>query len=99
MGIAPDDLVLIPFPAGFAANADGGTGTVGGVTGWAVTAGASKEAVDFLVYYASIDAQKKFAEAGLGIPSAIGCGFYHHGAEAAMGVEDYRSGLGPPAVC
>jgi raffinose/stachyose/melibiose transport system substrate-binding protein len=75
-GIAPDDLVLIPFPAGFAANADGGTGTVGGVTGWAVTAGASKEAVDFLVYYASIDAQKKFAEAGLGIPSAIGADSY-----------------------
>jgi raffinose/stachyose/melibiose transport system substrate-binding protein len=71
-GIAPDDLVLIPFPAGFAADADGGTGTVGGITGWAVTKGAPKEAVDFLVYYASVDAQKKFAEANLGIPSSIG---------------------------
>jgi raffinose/stachyose/melibiose transport system substrate-binding protein len=71
-GIAPDDLVLIPFPAGFAANADGGTGTVGGITGWAVTKGAPKEAVEFLTYLASVDAQKATAEAGLGIPSAIG---------------------------
>lgn len=71
-GIAPDDLVLIPFPAGFEANADGGTGTVGGITGWAVTTGAPKEAVDFLTYLASVDAQKATAEAGLGIPSAIG---------------------------
>jgi raffinose/stachyose/melibiose transport system substrate-binding protein len=71
-GIAPDDLVLIPFPAGFEANADGGTGTVGGITGWAVTKGAPKEAVDFLTYLASVDAQKATAEAGLGIPSAIG---------------------------
>ena len=71
-GIAPDDLVLIPFPAGFEGDADGGTGTVGGITGWAVTKGAPKEAVDFLAYYASVDAQKKFAEANLGIPSAIG---------------------------
>lgn len=75
-GIAPDDLVLIPFPGGFEANADGGTGTVGGVTGWAVTAGAPQEAVDFLAYYASVDAQKKFAEKGLGIPSAIGVDAY-----------------------
>jgi raffinose/stachyose/melibiose transport system substrate-binding protein len=71
-GIASDDLVLIPFPAGFAANADGGTGTVGGITGWVVTKGAPKEAVDFLTYLASVDAQKATAEAGLGIPSAIG---------------------------
>lgn len=71
-GIAPDDLVLIPFPAGFEANADGGTGTVGGITGWAVTKSAPKEAVDFLTYLASVDAQKTTAEKGLGIPSAIG---------------------------
>lgn len=71
-GIAPDDLVLIPFPAGFEANADEGTGTVGGITGWAVTKGASKEAVEFLTYLASVDAAKATAEAGLGIPSAIG---------------------------
>ena len=71
-GIAPDDLVLIPFPAGFAANADGGTGTVGGITGWAVTKGAPKEAVDFLTYYASVDSMKNFAEKGIGIPSSIG---------------------------
>ena len=71
-GIAPDDLVLVPFPSGFDGNADGGTGTVGGITGWAVTKGAPKEAVDFLTYYASVEAQKVFAEANLGIPSAIG---------------------------
>jgi len=71
VGIAPDDLVLIPFPSGLA-DKDGGTGTVGGITGWAVTKGAPKEAVDFLTYYASVDSQKRFAEANLGIPSAIG---------------------------
>lgn len=71
-GIAPDDLVLIPFPAGFAANADAGTGTVGGITGWAVTKGAPKEAVEFLTFMASLESAKATAAAGLGIPAAIG---------------------------
>jgi len=71
-GIAPKDLVLIPFPSGFSTGKGDGSETVGGITGWAVTAGAPKEAVDFLVYYASVDSMKRVAEAGLGIPSAIG---------------------------
>lgn len=75
-GIATDDLVLIPFPSGFAANADGGTGTVGGITGWAVTKGAPKEAVEFLTYMASVESTKATAEAGLGIPSSIGVEAY-----------------------
>ena len=72
VGIAMDDLVLVPFPADFPGGKGDGTETVGGVTGWAVTKGASKEAVDFLIYYANAEQQRRYAEAGLGIPSSIG---------------------------
>ncbi|MEO8757671.1 MAG: extracellular solute-binding protein [Devosia sp.] len=71
-GIAPADLAIVPFPAGVPGGKGLGTETLGGIAGYEISAKAPPEATQFLEYFASRDVQKKIAEGGLGIPSAIG---------------------------
>ena len=75
-GIARENLLTIAFPRDVPGGKGDGTETVGGLAGYVLTAGAQPEAVEFLKYYASVDQQKMFAEAGLGIPAALGVGEY-----------------------
>ena len=74
-GIGRENLLVAPFPA-VESGAGDGTETVGGLSGYTITAGAPPEAVDFLIYYAALDQQKAYAESGLGIPSATGVAEY-----------------------
>ncbi len=71
-GIAREDLVTIPFPSGTPAGKGDGTETVGGLSGWVVTAGADPAAADVLKHFASLVHAQPVAESGLGIPSALG---------------------------
>jgi raffinose/stachyose/melibiose transport system substrate-binding protein len=75
-GISRENLLTVPFPGQVPGGHGDGTETVGGLSGWTITRGAPDEAVDFLVYYASVDQAKAYAEAGLGIPLAIGVAEY-----------------------
>lgn len=71
-GISRDNLLTVPFPGGVTGGAGDSTETVGGLSGWVVTKGAPAEAVKYLTYMAALDQAKAFAEAGLGIPAALG---------------------------
>ncbi len=71
VGVLPENLTAVGFPGGFT-GAGNGTETLGGIGGFEISAKAPPEAVKFLEYFASRDVQKKIAEGGLGIPSAIG---------------------------
>lgn len=67
-GVAPEWLGWFPFPS-----VPGGQGdptvTMGGGDGWGVSADAPEEAVALVKYLASADVQRRFAEAGSGIPA------------------------------
>lgn len=70
-GIPDADLALIRFPAvkdGVGAPTD----TFGGINGWAVTASAKPEAIDFLKFFTTKEIQSQSAEKGFFIPVAIG---------------------------
>jgi raffinose/stachyose/melibiose transport system substrate-binding protein len=70
-GIANDQIGLAPFP-----ELPGGKGkitdTLGGVQGFLVTKDAPPEAIDFLKYFVSAEAQKAAAEAGVYVPATKG---------------------------
>ncbi len=70
-GVPDDQMATLRFPG-----VDGGAGkatdTFGGVTGWAVTAGASPDAVKFLRALTSLENQNRGGAAGLFIPVAKG---------------------------
>jgi raffinose/stachyose/melibiose transport system substrate-binding protein len=70
-GLTDDQLALVRFPM-----VDGGAGnatdTYGGLNGWAVAAGASPEALDFLRWMNARDNQAREAAAGFFIPVALG---------------------------
>ncbi|MEX6505205.1 extracellular solute-binding protein [Jiella sp. M17.18] len=70
-GISREDLGTFAFPV-----VEGGAGdpsdTFGGVNCWAVSRGASPQAIDFVKYFTSADAEKTMAEAGMLIPAAKG---------------------------
>jgi len=72
-GVPDADLGMIPFPM-----VEGGKGdptdVIGGAGGFVVTAGAPKEAVDFLVHFVSKSSQERAAATGLWIPFAKGAG-------------------------
>jgi raffinose/stachyose/melibiose transport system substrate-binding protein len=63
--------VTFRFPA-VAGGAGKASDTFGGVTGWAVTTGASPDAMKFLKYLTSLDNQKLGGGEGLFIPVAKG---------------------------
>lgn len=71
VGIAAENLGRFAFPA-----VEGGAGavtdTLGGLNGWAVTKNAPPEALDFLKFLSSADAERTMAEAGMMIPVAVG---------------------------
>ena len=67
-GVAPEWLGWFPFPSVPGAAGDP-TITMGGGDGWGVAADAPDEAVELVKYLASADVQRRFAEAGSGIPA------------------------------
>ncbi len=70
-GLAQENIGRFPFPA-----VEGGAGdttdTFGGLNGWAVTADAPEEAVDFLRWFTAAEQQRRMAEATGMIPVAVG---------------------------
>ncbi len=70
-GIPPDQLGMMPFPT-----VPGGKGkatdTLGGINGFLVTKDAPDQAIDFLKYFETVEAQKGAAEKGLYVPAVIG---------------------------
>ena len=70
-GLAEDNIGRFPFPA-----VEGGAGettdTFGGLNGWAVTANAPDEAVDFLRWFTAPEQQQRMAEASGMILVAVG---------------------------
>lgn len=67
-GVAPEWLGWFPFPSIPGAAGDP-TITMGGGDGWGVSADAPDEAVELVKYLSSADVQRRFAEAGSGIPA------------------------------
>lgn len=67
-GVAPEWLGWFPFPS-VPGSAGDPTATMGGGDGWGVSADAPDEAVELVKYLASADVQRRFAEAGSGIPA------------------------------
>jgi raffinose/stachyose/melibiose transport system substrate-binding protein len=70
-GIPDGQLGLAPFPS-----IEGGKGkvtdTLGGLQGFLIAKGAPAEAIDFLKYFASPEAQKAAAESGVYVPAIKG---------------------------
>lgn len=67
-GVAPEWLSWFPFPSVPGAAGDP-TIAMGGGDGWGVAADAPDEAVELVRYLSSADVQRRFAEAGSGIPA------------------------------
>jgi raffinose/stachyose/melibiose transport system substrate-binding protein len=71
VGLAAENIGRFPFP-----EVEGGAGavtdTLGGLNGWAVTRNAPPEALDFLAFFTSADAQRRLAQAKFLIPVAKG---------------------------
>ncbi|WP_316206816.1 MULTISPECIES: extracellular solute-binding protein [unclassified Bradyrhizobium] len=76
VGLSDDKICWFDFP-GVAAGKGATTDTLGGITGWLVTKGSPKEAVDFLKYFISKDVQTRLAAGNFIIPVV-------HGAEAGL---------------
>jgi raffinose/stachyose/melibiose transport system substrate-binding protein len=70
-GIPDDQIGVAPFPA-VAGGKGQITDTLGGLQGFLVTKGAPPEAVDFLKFLATPEAQKAAAEAGVYVPAIKG---------------------------
>lgn len=72
-GLTNDQLGVIPFPM-----VEGGKGavtdTLGGASGFVLTAKASPEAVDFLKVFMGVEAQKRAAREGIYIPTVPSAG-------------------------
>lgn len=72
-GLSDEQLAIMPFPTVSDPVSEGGDGaTLGGINGWAVTADASDEAVDFLTFMLNRDNQEVIAERGIFIPIVEG---------------------------
>jgi raffinose/stachyose/melibiose transport system substrate-binding protein len=71
VGLGDDKLGWFDFP-----NVSGGKGdasdTLGGITGWLVTKGSPKEAVEFLKFFVSQDVQKRLAAGNFLVPVVSG---------------------------
>ena len=71
VGLAQDNIGRFPFPS-----VEGGAGstsdTFGGLNGWAVTASAPDEAIDFLRWFTNADNQRRLAETTGLIPVVVG---------------------------
>ncbi|MGJ5179694.1 extracellular solute-binding protein [Bradyrhizobium oligotrophicum] len=71
VGLSEDKICWFDFPT-----VDGGKGaptdTLGGITGWLITKGSPKEAVDFLKYFISKDVQTRLAAGNFVIPVVQG---------------------------
>lgn len=67
-GTAPEWLGWFPFPS-VPGTAGDPTARMGGGDGWGVAADAPDEAVELVRYLSSADVQRRFAEAGSGIPA------------------------------
>ena len=70
-GIPPDQLGMMPFPT-VAGGKGKATDTFGGINGFLVTKDAPDQAIDFLKYFETVEAQKGAAEKGLYVPAVIG---------------------------
>lgn len=72
-GLPDDQLAIISFPAVADPVAEGGNdATLGGINGWAVSAGASPEAVAFLAFMMNAENQREAGRQELFIPIAVG---------------------------
>lgn len=71
VGIAPENLGRIAFPM-----VEGGAGnpgdTLGRLNGWAVSAGAPPEALEFIKFFNNVENQTYLASQGLIVPVAVG---------------------------
>ena len=76
VGLSDDKLGWFDFPTVAGGKGDA-SDTLGGITGWLVTKGSPKEAVEFLKYFVSLDVQKRLAAGNFLVP-VVG------GAEAAF---------------
>ena len=73
VGLSDEQLAIMRFPTISDPVTKGGDGaTLGGINGWAVTADASDQAVDFLTFLLNTDNQKTIAERGIFIPIVEG---------------------------
>ncbi|SCY91669.1 ABC transporter substrate-binding protein [Paracoccus tibetensis] len=72
-GLPDDQLAIISFPAVSDPVAEGGNdATLGGINGWAVTANAEPEAVEFLAFMMNAENQREAGAQQLFIPIAVG---------------------------
>ena len=73
VGLSDDQLAIMRFPTISDPVAEGGDGaTLGGINGWAISADASDEAVDFLTFMLNRENQETIAERGIFIPIVEG---------------------------
>src|SRR5262245_24804482 len=70
-GLSDDKLGWFAFPAVAGGKVDA-SDTLGGITGWLVTKGAPKQAVEFLKFFVSQDIQKQLAAGNFLIPVVSG---------------------------
>lgn len=70
-GLSDTQLALIPFPS-VTGGAGDASDTFGGINGWVVAKGASREAIDFLKWFNAPEQQTKMAAGGFNIPVAKG---------------------------
>jgi raffinose/stachyose/melibiose transport system substrate-binding protein len=70
-GLSDDKLGWFDFPTVSGGKGDA-SDTLGGITGWLVTKGAPKEAVEFLKFFVSPDVQKRLAAANFIVPVVAG---------------------------
>src|SRR4051794_30082746 len=71
VGLSEDKICWFDFPV-VAGGKGAPTDTLGGITGWLITKGSPKEAVDFLKYFISRDVQTRLAAANFIIPVVEG---------------------------
>lgn len=72
-GLPDDQLAIISFPAVADPVAEGGSdATLGGINGWAVSANAEPEAVEFLAFMMNAENQREAGAQQLFIPIAVG---------------------------
>ncbi|OHV76961.1 extracellular solute-binding protein [Rhizobium sp. LCM 4573] len=70
-GLASDNIGRFEFPI-VADGAGAATDTLGGINGWAVTAKAPPETLDFLAYLTGVESERLMAKAGQILPAVAG---------------------------
>jgi raffinose/stachyose/melibiose transport system substrate-binding protein len=71
VGLSDDKLGWFDFPTVLGGKGDA-SDTLGGITGWLVTKGSPKEAVEFLKFFVSQDVQKRLAAGNFIVPVIAG---------------------------